>query len=498
MELQHRDNGFESRWLVGAALLFITMVGASLRIYGLDFDSLWADEIYSVMLSQDLDVSAIVRGVRHDVHPPGYQLLLAVFIALFGDSEVAVRSLSVLAGTLAVPLLYLLGARCYGRAEGLIAAALLAVSLNAVFYSQETRSFALLLLSSIATGLAFFQTFFATDSRRDRWCKVYILVSLVALYVHYYAFLVLAVQLLIGVAIAWRHREARALLKTCCIALCIGFAPWLPVFLRHLKIKQFWIPEPDLASLQEFFWFVFSDSRTLAIAFAVAGAIALATVAMRRERWREHGAMLLLWLVCWALLPPLLAYAKSLVSTPIFTSRNLIICLPPVYLLIARAFSVVLALLWRRQQLPLASGVAIACLALGVQQLYDRHFYSTPKRVQYREAAQQALSNGAGGGDVVVLATDDWFDFYLAKLDGGRRADYRLSTPAEFAQVAPALAEHKARRLWLLQGHTQTGDTPLVEAIKAEYRPTYHRDFFMARIVLFERIDAALSSAGQR
>lgn len=483
---------------MGAALVLIATVGAGLRMYGLGRESLWPDEIYSVTLSRSLDAVAILRGVTDDVHPPGYQLLLAVFIALFGESEAAVRALSALAGALAVPLLYLLGRNLFGRAEGLLAAALLAVSVNAVFYSQEARSFALLLLGSVAMGLVFHQAFLVAQpaaTHRWRWCAIYIAVGVAALYVHYYALLVLAVQLVVGAAVAYRRPQARVPLLAACLGIGLGFAPWLPVLLRHLQIKQWWIPQPDFSSLAELFWFVFSDSSALAITCAVVATVALIAAARAPARWGER-APGLAWLLAWALLPPLAAYVKSLVSTPIFTPRNLIICLPPVYLLMARTCTAVIALITAApaRRLQLACVVAVAGLALGTLRFFDQHFYETPRRMQYREAAWDVLQNGASSDDVVIIATDDRFDFYLEKFGHGRRTDYRLTTPEEFAR----LAGRNVGRFWLLQGFNHAGDdTPLVRAIETGYRPVYKRGFFVTQVMLFERSDVPLPSAVQ-
>ncbi|HUS82408.1 MAG TPA: glycosyltransferase family 39 protein [Dehalococcoidia bacterium] len=68
--------------------------------------------------------------------PPGYPAALAAVYHFTDDSLLGARLLNVVAGSLTVVLVYLLGARVFGRAAGLAGAALLAVFPNQVFYTS--------------------------------------------------------------------------------------------------------------------------------------------------------------------------------------------------------------------------------------------------------------------------------------------------------------------------------------------------------------------------
>jgi len=87
----------------------------------------------------------IVSRTAADIPPPLSYLLLHAWIQLFGDDEPVVRSLSVLFGVLAVPLIYGVAWQLLRRRlAGLLAALLLAVSPLHIWYGQETRMYALL------------------------------------------------------------------------------------------------------------------------------------------------------------------------------------------------------------------------------------------------------------------------------------------------------------------------------------------------------------------
>ena len=81
----------------------ILLLAAGVRFYGFTASAIWCDEGSSLMLS-GYPLSGIWFHAAHDVHPPLYFMLLHGWIALFGDSLVSIRTLSVLPGIATVLL----------------------------------------------------------------------------------------------------------------------------------------------------------------------------------------------------------------------------------------------------------------------------------------------------------------------------------------------------------------------------------------------------------
>ncbi|MCB0227441.1 MAG: glycosyltransferase family 39 protein, partial [Anaerolineae bacterium] len=69
-------------------------------------------------------------------HEALYHTLNAAMLALFGPTVWGIRFLSVLLGTLTVPLTYLLGRKLFGSLVGLVAAAALGLSFWSLMYSR--------------------------------------------------------------------------------------------------------------------------------------------------------------------------------------------------------------------------------------------------------------------------------------------------------------------------------------------------------------------------
>src|SRR5690606_24496795 len=78
--------------------------------------------------------------------PPLYPILGWLWCGVLGTSDLAMRSLPALLGTLTVPAIFLAARRLFDARVALLSALLLAVSPYQVYYSQEHRYYALTLL----------------------------------------------------------------------------------------------------------------------------------------------------------------------------------------------------------------------------------------------------------------------------------------------------------------------------------------------------------------
>src|SRR5258708_1873570 len=96
-------------WLILAALL---AAAAVLRTNQLGAISFWFDESMSWKYTT-FSIEEIVERLAGDVHPPLYFLLLKGWTAMWGESAVALRSMSVLCGVLTVLGSYLFVREAY-------------------------------------------------------------------------------------------------------------------------------------------------------------------------------------------------------------------------------------------------------------------------------------------------------------------------------------------------------------------------------------------------
>jgi mannosyltransferase len=221
-------------WILLAVVL---LLGAETRFVGLSDRSLVFDEAFSVSL-RTASVAHLTTFIRfHDVHPPLHYLLLKGWTHVFGSGEIAVRSLSALFGLAMVPLLYVFARRLVDRGVAVAAAAVLAGSAFAVHAAQEARMYSLFGLLALASWFFLLR---AIEERRAWYWAGYVLTSALALYTHYFGFLVLGSQALYICPRLWSDRRtvfAAALAQGAVILL---FLPWVPAFLTQLLSGKGW------------------------------------------------------------------------------------------------------------------------------------------------------------------------------------------------------------------------------------------------------------------
>src|SRR5688572_23670497 len=128
-------------------VLLVLTLGTLLRFIGLTRESLWNDELSTMsrLLPGPLSES-YWEMIAKDCHPPGYLLFMSAWTSVFGNSELALRAPSALAGSATPLAVFFLGQKCFGRSAGVSAAMLCAVSPMLVRFSQEARSYAIVTL----------------------------------------------------------------------------------------------------------------------------------------------------------------------------------------------------------------------------------------------------------------------------------------------------------------------------------------------------------------
>ena len=168
-------------------LVLILALGIVLRILHLTWEDIWYDEtvtIQAAKMSFPKMFKFTLSPVDITDFPPVYYTLMKVWMGIFGDSPVAVRSSSALCGVLSIIAMYLAGKSLFDEKHGLLAALFMAVSPFDINYSQETRAYALQVFL-VSLSIYFFLKALQKDTRKLWW--IYALISLFAVYVHFFS-----------------------------------------------------------------------------------------------------------------------------------------------------------------------------------------------------------------------------------------------------------------------------------------------------------------------
>jgi mannosyltransferase len=129
----------------------VMLLAAALRLQGLDEQSLWTDEIYSVESSRW--ALPILLSVQ-DGHPPLYGLILKGLDQI-APNDLNGRYVSAFAGIAAVGAMLALGCAIADRPTAVVAGLLLAVAPLHVWYSREGRMYSLVALCALVASWFF-------------------------------------------------------------------------------------------------------------------------------------------------------------------------------------------------------------------------------------------------------------------------------------------------------------------------------------------------------
>ena len=267
--------------------------------------------------------------------PPLYYCVAWVWVRIFGYTEAPLRSLSALAGVVTVPVAYSAASKLISARAGLAAAAFTACNPLLIWYSQEARSYALLVLLSSVSLLGFA---YARAEPTPRVLTNWVIACALALATHYYAVLIVVPEAAMLLALRRGKRPvelAVGVVMLCGLALiplalsqnATGHASWIAPIPLGSRLRQI-VPQ-FLIGLQ-------APAQSVLQQLAVASTIiALILLVLRSDPVGLGGALVAGALAIGGLLLNLLLIAGGVDD---LITRNVIALWMPAALLLAGGF----------------------------------------------------------------------------------------------------------------------------------------------------------------
>jgi len=369
-------------------LCLFTILAAALRLYKLGEWSVWVDEAHTYRDVVSTGESFWGSEVRN--YPLSYLLLRGLLALGMPSSEGWLRLPFAFFGILSIPALGLLGRSLVGPRAALVAALLLAVSPWHIFWSQNARSYSMVLFFALLAAAGFYG---GMQPRSAPMVLTALGLTLVAGLCHPSAYILLSGLLAYGF---WANRRRATELST--------LQKWLPALILVLLVILTWVllpliehvrsVKPDFSLfhlIQTLVFFV----RTPLLVAALGGALLLL------DRGHRAGSFLL----CWVVVPLLvLAVLASVVQK--VNAQYAFYTLPGFCLLAA----VVVLALAERIRVAGFRGHLLRVVPLGIllfdmaghTYLYFQKYYG--ERPRWREARDYILAQP--GPDKRVLTTN--------------------------------------------------------------------------------------------
>ncbi len=507
---------------VDAVLLgLILLLAAGLCFYGLDTQCLGLDEMWTYCMSDfpSMEYMLSVGKAAVDAHPPLHHIFYYGWIKFVGSSPTVLRLPSAVAGFLAVGAVFLLGRRLYSTRVGLMAAALLAVFSNEVFYCQEARANSMLVLLAAVSFYFWIPVArsLSGGAKAGGFAHVaYTACVLLMGYLHYFGTLLAGLQAIALVVVLLVNKPKNVLVVSFYFlplfaALVAWWYVWIPNWLRTFQegsplvtfdaptIAKFlhwisWAIMPawrwlTLVVLALFAWIVV---RALLDRHAPAGL--LRRGAGERPATPHAGLLLALWLTA----PFALIYLASFVTRSLYNERNFVICLPALALLIARGLD----------GIPGPRAVAAGLCAAAVAGIFwglvfDQRYYTVPCKAQFREAVEfiaDRCKNDPKFARAPIagyMCDNRFYDYYFERCGSDRRVDIRLredkrALESDLKRIEALVERERPEYVWFVRGHwVPSQKTPQLEEWFKEHWtlvPSQSRSFLYAEARLYRPV----------
>jgi hypothetical protein len=309
---------------VAVILAGILAVASLIRLFKLTGLALWFDEASSLTLSS-YPWPTLLQHIRADTLAPLYFAALKSWCGLFGQSVIALRSLSVVFGVASVGVAFLFAREAFRNDRlALLSALMIALNPLQVEYARQVRMYTmgvfLVLLASYLLARAI------RRGRSADWLG-YALVAAACLYTHYFLLFSVAAQATVALGTSLtappsRRRGMVAAVGGTYAGVAMVFAPWVPAFLeqqRHVA-SDFWVAPLNLAAAVKIPWAVLLGSSDAWASIPLAVLVAIVAVALIVLQVRRGTGWPDWLLVAQALLPIGAALALS-IHHPIVVSR---------------------------------------------------------------------------------------------------------------------------------------------------------------------------------
>lgn len=392
-------------------LLFIALI---FRLFNLNYEGLWNDEIINALNSSPgHSFGDIIAILKWDYHPPLHFLLSHYWSILFSYNDTSLRLLNVLIGVWAVFSVYKLAKVSFNEKVAFYAICLAVLNCYMIQYSQEVRSYGLLILLSNYSFIYFFKLMKEEfDLKNSIW---YVITTTALVYTHFYGFLIVSAQFVAFLFVMnwkWFFKYLYKYIITFALPslLFLFWAFTLPEE-DDRKIDS-WRDAADINLILKYPQDFFNDYLLSSIAvflFFTTLLYLLVTLFMKKRKidnFYKGSQMSLIILITWIAIYFLIPYIKSNFSVSLMVNRYFVPLITPLLVIMAFYFNKIQNNGIKNKIFAVVIGYSILLLFLNIRPYYT-------KTTAFREVALEVkqINNEA---PVLCLARNGrLYEYYL-------------------------------------------------------------------------------------
>ncbi|MHC1576599.1 MAG: glycosyltransferase family 39 protein [Methanosarcinaceae archaeon] len=323
-------------------LTTIVLIGAYLRLHNLGAQSIWLDEASTYYMSYGESISEVWAHALADRHPPLHFMIIN-FVSTFTSSEFALRLPSAIFGILTIPVIYKTGEAIFGRKEGLISAFILSISIIHIFYSQESRMYAQMVLFALMS--LYFIYMASKENKNWQWIG-FVASAALGFYSFYYTIFMIIPELMFYCIIQLKgsfHARRLVLSDTknirsfliSMLALVLVVSPVLIPFIKQSISRTAGVPTWGMGQSLDFFNTILMQYSTYSNTSYILALIFFVGFLVSILKQDEHEKTMLMALLIFV--PLVISYV--LAAKMPFSPRYLLFILPIYIIMISRGIT---------------------------------------------------------------------------------------------------------------------------------------------------------------
>lgn len=401
MEININFNIFNKIIKTDGILILILITATLLRFFNIGFQDAWLDEIHTLKESDPfLSFSELHQIIIFREGTPHFYFLTVRFLSeVFGSNILVARSVSAVAGVLAVYFIFKLGKELYNKNVGYLAAIFLTFNVFHITYSQEARSY------SILTFFIIIAFYFLIKFIKKPNIKTAILLGLFsglitnAQPIGLLNVLSIYLILLIGLFLQDKNKRKIFFLQSFLagILTLVVFSPVYQIIAVLSNIKQFWVAAPTFEGIKNVFINISGNSFPLLIITLLFLCFILFNVIKhyKQEKTNSNLNLSVITLLVWIFVCSTVLIVKSYLGPSLILQRYFIGILPAFILILAIGIELIASSILKKVSMVLV-------LALLILSIFKPNFYyTTITKTQFSTICNEVKKNNTNNEKII-------------------------------------------------------------------------------------------------
>ncbi len=314
-------------------LFLLVGIGIFFRIYNLNFENLWYDEIISFWVANPSFSYSETNSIHNQIETTSilYNAILKSFYQIFGYSVHGGRILSSVFGILGIFSIIYLDRLINKNSSYIFSTLLISLNIFLIGYSQELRSYSLFFLTSSLTLIYFFK--YSQNSNNLKYIFIFGLISLINILVHPFGLILLFSIIFYELLNIYNKKQfSITFIITILALLVLAFLFYYKLFINTTNVTTdyWWMENPTMSFYTNFYFSNFFGSRL------VGGAHLLILIYLIFKNFKEIKrinvlTLFLIIIIFSYLIPIIFGYLFK----PTILPRYIIFVLIPIILLIS-------------------------------------------------------------------------------------------------------------------------------------------------------------------